>query len=192
MELTEKEIYIISQFRLEGVVDEYFNAMQRPDWKSRGRSGGTGFVFEDWLREEVKSRGYGYEPPPNGSAQHDCSVNKFLVQAKASGLSETTIDIRSHKNNSGKQGRAYRVTEVDVMALKNLNTGRVYFVPTSELIDPAKPGFLLGRVRWDDIAHYENAWGVFEGKAPERPEVFDPLDIDMFEELEINSNGQVP
>lgn len=167
--MNDRDQFIIDKLTSFGLADEFHDFLHRPDALGRLSTGVRGFQWETELASMAEARGMEVLNVSNKNKPYDIMINGLKVQAKAS-RDKDVIEIQPPRRRACAVERRYLVGEFDVMAMKLLQSGRMFIVPAKELEDAQLPGHVKACFRWRQLARYEDAWQVMCGAKVANPQ----------------------
>lgn len=187
--MTPQEQYIINRLHKMGVFDAFHDFLQKPGSYGRLCTGVLGYTWERELGQYCGERGIPFLNLASKHLPYDCEINGWRVQAKTSSQLGS-IDIRPNRPLVGdpRSTRAYKARDYDLLALKTLVNGFVYFVPSRYLIDGSNPDYMTRYFHPKRFGAFQDCWHLLTDPNDEpKSENF----VDIFEEFNRIHNASI-
>ena len=157
MRLSLNQKFILKKLKQFNATDGFADFLNHKNAFGRLSTGVLGFTTEKELVAKCEEKNLTYLDVSSERLPYDILVHKMKIQTKCS-CRLNALDIRPTRPIVGTLIRAYKKTDYDLLAVKNLNTNLWYFVPSSILIDPKNPQYLQTFFKWKDYPSYINKW----------------------------------
>lgn len=159
-----RELVTFGEDQKQALVSAMLAFLDRPDAAGRLMTAMGGFLFEDWLAEQAQKAGLGFENVSKKILPYDLVINGYRVQAKSSGSTKGTVDVRPVRPVVGSTCRRYSLEDFDVLAIHLASFDERYFIPVSEFRCQQFPEMVCGCFVRERHAKWREAWSVIETK----------------------------